>query len=138
MASACTKQSNSNSGDNDITSDDLWSLVLSVDGGDKLENTKLIDSTYKIEIIVEGVCTRALLDHGSQVIIVRRQLLGKVKEKQQWSLEISHLKEIPLENQPAHWSLRDRTRCSGSCQVTHGTRCNPGKSGGLLFCIGLK
>ena len=44
--------------------------MLSVDGGDKLENTKLIGPTYKIEIILEGVRTRALLDHGSQVTIV--------------------------------------------------------------------
>ena len=61
------------SGDNDTTSDDLWSLVLSVDSRDKLENTKLIGPTYKTEILVEGVHTRALLDHGSKVIIVRRQ-----------------------------------------------------------------
>ena len=58
--SACTKQPNSNRrpttnvltlGDNDTTSDDFWSLMLSVDGEDKLENTKLIGPTYKIEII---------------------------------------------------------------------------------------
>ena len=60
----------------------------------------LIGPTYKIEITVEGVHTRALLDHGAQVTIVRRQLLGKIRNEQGWSLETCHSKELPLKNQP--------------------------------------
>ena len=34
--------------------------------------------TYKVKVNVEGVRTRALLDHGAQVSIVRRQLLSHI------------------------------------------------------------
>ena len=76
---------------------DLWSLVLSMDSKDKSDNkdkSVLVGPTYKIEITVEGVRTRALLDHGAQVTIVRRQLLGKVKERQKWPVETCRSKEI--------------------------------------------
>ena len=64
-------------------SKDVWSLALSVDSKDKSENkdkSVLVGPTYKIEVTAEGVRTRALLDHGAQVTIVRRQLLGKIKK----------------------------------------------------------
>ena len=63
---------------------DHWSLVLSVDSKDKSDNkdkSVLVGPTYKIEITVEGVYTRVLLDHKAQVTTVRRQLCGKIKEK---------------------------------------------------------
>ena len=37
--------------------------------------------TYKAEVKVEGVQTRALLDHGARVSLVRKQLLPLIKEK---------------------------------------------------------
>ena len=52
---------------------DHWSLVLFVDSKDKSDNkdkSVLVGPTYKIEVTVEGVRTRALLEHGAQVNIV--------------------------------------------------------------------
>ena len=37
--------------------------------------------TYKIDITVDGVKTRALLDHGAQVSLACRQLLPVIQEK---------------------------------------------------------
>ena len=56
--------------------------------------------TYKVKVKVEGVQTRALLDHGAQVSIVRRQLLSHIREKWGWTLEQCYAKNLPLESQP--------------------------------------
>ena len=56
--------------------------------------------TYKAKVEIEGVRTRALLDHGAQVTIVRRQLLSHIREKRGWTLEQCHGKNLPLEGQP--------------------------------------
>ena len=94
---------NTKEGNSECTDKDLWSLVLSMDSKDKSDNkdkSVLVGPTYKIEITVKSVLTGALLDHGAQVTIVRRQLLGKVKERQKWPVETCRSKEIPLEKQP--------------------------------------
>ena len=41
--------------------------------------TDVIGSMYKVDITIHGVPTRALMDSGSQVCIVRKQLLPIVK-----------------------------------------------------------
>lgn len=56
--------------------------------------------TYKVKVEIEGVRTRALLDHGAQVTIVRRQLLSHIREKRGWTLEQCHAKSLLLEGQP--------------------------------------
>ena len=56
--------------------------------------------TYKAEVNLEGVQTRALLDHGAQVSLVRKQLLPRIKDKGNWTLEQCHAKNLPLEGQP--------------------------------------
>ena len=38
------------------------------------------EPVYKVDIIVGGVPTRGLLDHGAQVTLVRQQLLPRVRE----------------------------------------------------------
>ena len=53
-----------------------------------------------VDVSVDEVKTRALLDHGSKVTIVRQQLLPMVKEKQQWSMDNCMEKTVPLEFQP--------------------------------------
>ena len=55
--------------------------VNSKDKSDNKDKSVLVGPTYKIEVTIEGVCTRALLEHGAQVNIVGRQLCGKIKEK---------------------------------------------------------
>ena len=109
-ASACPKSSRRGTANvvttnESDTTKDLWSLVLSVENHDnerssKKDMTVLVGPAYKVEVTVEGVRTRALLDHGAQVTIVRRQLLGKAKEKHKWPVETCRSKEIPLEKQP--------------------------------------
>ena len=41
--------------------------------------------TFKAEINVNNVKTRALLDHGAQVSVVHTELLPKVRETQEWA-----------------------------------------------------
>jgi len=46
----------------------------------------VVGSVYKVDVIIGGVPTRAFVDSGSQVCIVREQLLPYIKEKQNWSV----------------------------------------------------
>ena len=65
---------------------------------DKSLNTR--GPTYKAGVIVEVVKVRALLDHGAQVSLVRKELLPKIKEKNGWTLEECHDRNCKLEGQP--------------------------------------
>ena len=56
--------------------------------------------TYKAEISVDGVRVRALLDHGAQVSLVRKELLPKIREKNGWTLDQCHDRNCKLEGQP--------------------------------------
>ena len=83
----------------------LWTRVLTlkdtVQGPDnKPRDAKTVGPAYKVNITVEGIPTRAFLDHGSQVTIVRRHLLPLIQEKNQWSNEKCKEKNIPLQGQP--------------------------------------
>ena len=62
--------------------------------------TDVIGSMYKVDITIHGVPTRALMDSGSQVCIVRKQLLPIVKDKCNWSLSDCLVHNLPLNNQP--------------------------------------
>ena len=44
--------------------------------------------TYKVDIVVDGIRTRALLDSGAQVSLARQQLLPHIKQKNNWSLTV--------------------------------------------------
>ena len=48
-------------------------------------NAKVVGSVYKVNVIVGGILTQAFIDSGSQVCIVRKQLLPYIKGKQNWS-----------------------------------------------------
>ena len=80
-----------------------WARVLSTPNPSNQSGSSdplIVGPTYKVHVSVDGVKTRALLDHGSQVTIVRQQLLPMVKEKQQWSMDNCMEKTVPLESQP--------------------------------------
>ena len=82
----------------------LWSRVVtegnSSGGTSEVSNLSLSGPVYKVDVTVDGVKTRALLDHGSQVTIVRRQLLPLIKEKREWSMETCCSKLKPLKSLP--------------------------------------
>jgi len=44
--------------------------VLTADTGKEPQSAKLVGPTFKVEVDIEGVKTRALLDNGSQVTLV--------------------------------------------------------------------
>ena len=50
------------------------------DGGTDSGRVPRRGPTFKVKVEIEGVRTRALLDHGAQVTIVRRQLLSHIRE----------------------------------------------------------
>ena len=37
--------------------------------------------TCKVDLVVGGICTRGLLDYGTQVLLARKELLPLIKEK---------------------------------------------------------
>ena len=48
---------------------------------------------------MEEIRTQALVDFGAHVILIRCQMLPKIKEKQNWSLEQCHSCNRTLEKQ---------------------------------------
>ena len=56
--------------------------------------------TFKVDIVVDGVKTRALLDHGAQVSLARRQLLPAIKEKNGWKGGECQARTLKMEGQP--------------------------------------
>ena len=49
---------------------------------------------------MDGIKTQALLDHGAQASLARKQLLPVIKERNNWSLEQCQAKNLKLEGQP--------------------------------------
>jgi len=56
--------------------------------------------SYKIDVLVDNVKVRALLDHGAQVSLVRGELLPKIQERNHWTVEECHARNCELEGQP--------------------------------------
>jgi len=55
--------------------------------------------TYKVNIIVDSVPIRGLLDHGAQVTLVRKELLSMIRKKL-GSKEQCHSHNLPIDVQP--------------------------------------
>jgi len=79
---------------------DPWMRTVSAGTRIEVEEVRTRGPTYKVDIVVDGVKTRALLDHGAQVSIVRRELLPKVRETQGWSKEQYQTRNLELDRQP--------------------------------------
>ena len=81
---------------------DPWMRTVSAGTGSEIEVAEVPTRgpTYKVDIIVDSVKTRALLDHGAQVSIVRRELLPKVREAQGWTKEQYQTRNLKLDRQP--------------------------------------
>ena len=80
-----------------------WIRVLTVsETTSKYEDNgaKLSGPTYKIDIEVEGVKTRALLDSGSQVTLVSVELLTLIEQRKGWSTDKWKERDCELETQP--------------------------------------
>ena len=54
---------------------------------DGLPNVSITGPTYKVDVTVEGLKTRALIDNGSQVSLVRTEMLPRLKELNNWTME---------------------------------------------------
>ena len=80
---------------------DPWVLTVAAEANTVLTNVlSLRGFAYKVVVQVEGVRTRALIDSGAQVTLVRSQMLPRIKEKRGWSIEKCHSHNRPLEQQP--------------------------------------
>ena len=56
--------------------------------------------TYKVVVEVDGIRTKALLDHGAQVSLVRQELLPMIQQKHGWTMEQYQLRNLELDRQP--------------------------------------
>ena len=87
----------------EVTATDPWIRVLTAskedDAGDD-QSAKLVGPTFKVDVEVEGVKIRALVDNGSQITLVRSELLPRIKEHNSWTLEQCHQKNRPMKAQP--------------------------------------
>ena len=89
---------------------DPWIRVLTATKEDNVADDKvikLVGPTFKVDVEVEGVKTRALVDNGSQVTLVRGELLPKIREHNGWTLGQCHQKNRPMETQPIGASGQD-------------------------------
>ena len=77
---------------------DPW--LRTVGAGGEADEVPTRGPTYKAEITVDKVKTRALLDHGAQVSIARRELLPKVRGTQGWTKEQYQTRNLKLDRQP--------------------------------------
>ena len=55
--------------------------------------------TCKVVAEVDGVKTRALLDHGAQISVVHQELLPAIKDKQGWTKEQYQQRSLDLDSQ---------------------------------------
>ena len=56
--------------------------------------------TYKVVAEVDGVRTRALLDHDAQISLVCQELLPVIQKKQGWTMEQCEQRNMSLDSQP--------------------------------------
>ena len=71
------------------------------------ETTQLTDGTvprrgptYKVVAEVDGIRTKAFLDHGAQVSLVRQELLPMIQQKHGWTMEQYQQRNLKLDRQP--------------------------------------
>ena len=59
-----------------------WIRVLTATKEDDVDDNavKLVSPTFKVDVEVAGVKTLALVDNGSQVVLMRSKLLPGIKE----------------------------------------------------------
>ena len=84
----------------ELAESEPWMRILTVHGEENISQksgAKLSGPTFKVNAVVEGVKTRALLDNGSQVTLVRVELLPKIKG---WKLEHQSEQDSNLTTQP--------------------------------------
>ena len=81
---------------------DLWLRTVTAKSDQQQKETTVAGRgpTYKVDIVVDRIKTQALLDHGAQVLLARKQLLPVIKEKNNWSLEQCQARNLMLEGQP--------------------------------------
>ena len=74
--------------------------MLSVSKSTTCCNTNVVGSVYKVDVIVGSIPTKAFVDSGSQVCIVRKQLLPYIKEKQNCSVSNCLAQYLAFDTQP--------------------------------------
>ena len=62
--------------------------------------TSATGPTYKIDIVVEGFKTRALLDNGCKVALVRAEVLPKIEQKNDWGSDKLSFRPCSVKSQP--------------------------------------
>ena len=82
------------------TDEDLWSRMLTSEDVSHPPRTSVTGPTYKVDIVVEGYKTRALLDNGSQVSLVRAEMLPKIEERNNWGSEKLNSHKCSVQSQP--------------------------------------
>ena len=82
------------------TDEDLWSRMLTSEDVSHPPRMSVTGPTYKVDIVVEGYKTRALLDNGSQVSLVRAEMLPKIEERNNWGSEKLNSRKCSVQSQP--------------------------------------
>ena len=66
----------------------------------ELPNVDITSPTYKVDMTVDGMKTRALIDNGSQISLVRTEMLPKLKDLNNWTMEECKMRTQQMVSQP--------------------------------------
>lgn len=74
--------------------------VLTAEPDSEQTAVSITGPTYKLDVVVEGLKSRTLVDNGSQISLVRTEMLPKLKEINSWSMEECKNKTSKVVSQP--------------------------------------
>ena len=106
VAKDCTQAGNSSrviqTEKDTISDEECWIRVRVLTAEPNSEQTAVSNTgpTYKVDVVVEGLKSRALVDNGSQISLVRTEMLPKLKEINGWSMSDCTSKTSKITAQP--------------------------------------
>ena len=83
--------------------EELWVRIVTTDQKTVTNQTSDVDTvgpTYKADVTVERLKTRALIDNGSQVSLVRTEMLPKLRKLNNWTIEECTQKTQEMTSEP--------------------------------------
>ena len=103
MAKDCTQAGNSSrviQAEKDTEECWIWVGVVTAEPNSEQPAVGNTGPTYKVDVVVEGLKSRALVDNGSQISLVRTEMLPKLKEINCWNMEECKSKISKIASQP--------------------------------------
>ena len=75
-----------------ISEEECWVRVRVLTAAEECKQNAVSNTgpTYKVNVVVEGLHSRALVDNDSQISLVHTEMLPKLKKINNWSMKVRH------------------------------------------------